>query len=384
MIRPICRLFRLPLLPLGLLVLAAACGKSPSTAGPASASAGGSGGTTAYEAAPAPSRGQIGGPLPGLDDQQLAAFQRGFGWFARRWTVEEGHGPHFNQGACLDCHDKPGPGGGSDMSRKVRIVFDPPDFVEVWPEKNHPGYEPLALPSDGVVTYRRAPSLLGLGLLESVADEAILANCDPAKRPAGGVSVRANIAFDGRPGRIGFKAHTSSIRDFVAGALTRELGLTNTVIRVLPFRKDADKVPDPEVSEAVVNDLTAYVQGLAPPPRGGDHPAGEAIFGRVGCADCHKPDPAPSAKGAYTDLCVHGLGPAFDSGTPDMGARADQWRTAPLWGLRFRKAYFHDDRAASLDEAIRMHGGEGKSSADRYAALDEADRVALRAFLDTL
>ena len=63
---------------------------------------------------------------------------------------------------------------------------------------------------------------------------------------------------------------------------------------------------------------------------------------------------------------------------------SDEFRTKPLWGLRFRTRLLHDGRAASPDEAIRLHGGDAAASAGRYAAASADDRAALPAFLNTL
>jgi CxxC motif-containing protein (DUF1111 family) len=43
--------------------------------------------------------------------------------------------------------------------------------------------------------------------------------------------------------------------------------------------------------------------------------------------------------------------------------------------------YLHDGRAGTLDEAIRLHGGEALDSRDRYVGLTEAEREDLLAFL---
>jgi len=181
-----------------------------------------------------------------------------------------------------------------------------------------------------------------------------------------------------------FKSHTHNLQDFSASALVLEMGITSPLQRDPRFKTDKDAVPDPEVNQITVMDLVAFVAGLAPPRRAGSHPEGEAVFQRIGCATCHRADTSADAKGAYTDLCVHDMGPKFDDAIVDFLAGPTEWRTAPLWGLRFRKAYFHDDRTTSIDEAIEMHGGESAASAKRYADLPAADKDKLKAFLKTL
>ena len=66
------------------------------------------------------------------------------------------------------------------------------------------------------------------------------------------------------------------------------------------------------------------------------------------------------------------------------------WRTAPLWGLRWAVAgegdasLLHDGRARNLLEAILWHGGEALSARDQVAALSADDRQALISFLSSL
>jgi CxxC motif-containing protein (DUF1111 family) len=49
-----------------------------------------------------------------------------------------------------------------------------------------------------------------------------------------------------------------------------------------------------------------------------------------------------------------------------------------------RAFFLHDGRATTLDAAIRAHGGEAAAARDAYAALSDADREALVAFLESL
>jgi CxxC motif-containing protein (DUF1111 family) len=102
-------------------------------------------------------------------------------------------------------------------------------------------------------------------------------------------------------------------------------------------------------------------------------------------------------RGLYSDLLLHEMGedlegggnyndrpldePAFDPGT---GPSPAEWRTPPLWGVARSAPYLHDGRAPTLEEAIRLHGGQGKESAHRYASLAPNEQYQLIAFLKTL
>lgn len=89
---------------------------------------------------------------------------------------------------------------------------------------------------------------------------------------------------------------------------------------------------------------------------------------------------------AVDDLtaCVYDLGAAFGDGLPDFKAGPRHWRTAPLWGLRWRDRYFHDDRPATLADAIARHDGEAAQVRQRFATLPQADQQTLIAWLRTL
>jgi len=46
--------------------------------------------------------------------------------------------------------------------------------------------------------------------------------------------------------------------------------------------------------------------------------------------------------------------------------------------------YLHDGRAATLEQAIQMHGGQGQKAANAYGRLSLNEQAALLAFLRTL
>ena len=68
----------------------------------------------------------------------------------------------------------------------------------------------------------------------------------------------------------------------------------------------------------------------------------------------------------------------------DSGANRQEWRTPPLWGVRDSGPYLHDGRADTLDQAIALHGGQGKDPATRYFGLPPRRRQQVRAFLKSL
>src|SRR4051812_5586335 len=69
---------------------------------------------------------------------------------------------------------------------------------------------------------------------------------------------------------------------------------------------------------------------------------------------------------------------------PAPGASRREWRTPPLWGLRDSAPYLHDGRAETLDQAIALHGGQGKDPMNRYFGLSPRRRQQVQAFLKSL
>ncbi len=239
----------------------------------------------------------------------------------------------------------------------------------------------------------QTPHVFGLGLVESIADDAILANADPDDSDDDGISGRPSWTDGGRLGRFGWKAQVPTIAEFTRDAVTAELGMTIEFQEGLSFGRihDNDAVPDPEMSAADAELLTAFLATLAPPPRGAlDTPdlvdRGAVVFEDVGCADCHVPE-LPGAAGPvplYSDLLLHETLPESATGIEDASADAREFRTAPLWGLAVTAPYMHAGDADTIDQAIRLHSGEADASRIDYEDLDDGSRDALLHFLGTL
>ena len=52
--------------------------------------------------------------------------------------------------------------------------------------------------------------------------------------------------------------------------------------------------------------------------------------------------------------------------------------------MKGKRRYLHDGRAATIDAAIRWHGGEAEQARSKFEALDAGDRVALIHYLEAL
>ncbi|MEX2284474.1 MAG: di-heme oxidoredictase family protein [Gemmatimonadota bacterium] len=360
-----------------------------------------------------------GRPWPGLSAADSGAFVLGAALFDREFTAAQGLGPTFNDRRCSSCHDLPVLGGfGADPVRKATrfedgrcdlLVEDGGDMFQtgVTPALRAHGFdaEPISRRANAIASIT-APVLYGLGAIEAIPDEAILSRADPDDRDRDGISGRAGQAFDGQLGRFGRKATFATIRSFVEGALSGEMGLTTQRFpqeeriggQALPA--GVDPVADPEVDSASVLLLTRFVTLLARVAADSVSPAsadtiseGRLLFERIGCASCHAPrlETGPNPVAAlnrrsvplYSDLLLHDLGPELASVcAPHAGP--SEWRTSPLMGLHLRHEMLHDGRASRVEAAIGLHGGEATGSRRRFQALPPEQQAALLRFLRTL
>jgi mono/diheme cytochrome c family protein len=85
----------------------------------------------------------------------------------------------------------------------------------------------------------------------------------------------------------------------------------------------------------------------------------------------------------FTDFKRHDVGPYFYERNYD-GSIRKEFLTTPLWGVGSTGPYGHDGRSLNLTEVILRHGGEAQASRDRFANLEEEQRSALVAFLNSL
>ncbi|POO56811.1 thiol oxidoreductase [Agrobacterium rosae] len=272
------------------------------------------------------------------------------------------------------------------------------------------------LERDTTLSARIAQPTLGLGLIEAIAEEDILANA----RPEGGKPawVRDHRSGAVKLGRFGWKAQNASVRDQAASALSHDIGISSPDVPNAYgdcTDKEADclsmptgvqkRLGDVEAPSPVLDLMTFYTENLAVPARRNvDDPTvlrGKQQFYAAGCASCHVPkfvtkrdanDPLHSFQliWPYSDFLLHDMGEGLADGQQVGEAGGRDWRTQPLWGIGLTQAvngngfYLHDGRARSLTEAILWHGGEAQTARDAFAALQKSDRQALLTFLESL
>jgi CxxC motif-containing protein (DUF1111 family) len=270
---------------------------------------------------------------------------------------------------------------------------------------------------------RVAPPMIGLGLLEAVPEEQILALAQSEAASSEGISGKPNQVWSREHGklmlgRFGWKAGIPTIAQQAAEAFNGDIGISSTMIPA-GSGDCTEKEPDclnalsgnsPNYQNVEVGDdlfklVRFYSQNLAVPARRrhGDAQVlhGKAIFYQSGCASCHNPkfltgevpgQPHLSHQliWPYTDMLLHDMGEGLADNRPEGVATGSEWRTPPLWGVGLTETVsghtllLHDGRARNVTEAILWHGGEAEAARNKFAELPKVDRDALLAFVNSL
>ncbi|MGB9456451.1 MAG: di-heme oxidoredictase family protein [Bryobacteraceae bacterium] len=250
------------------------------------------------------------------------------------------------------------------------------------------------------VILRIPTPLFGLGLVENTTDAALQANlaATSSQRAALGIGGVFNTSGnDGTITRFGWKAQNKSLLIFVGEAYNVEQGVSNenfpnerfpagtspSVIAGCTFNatpEDATNISTSsgsttgsasDMSSDVIN-FAATARMLAPPTPTTASPAelaGQSVFTQIGCNLCHSTTltagrsifPALSHMPfhPYSDFALHHMGSTLADGIVQGAAGADQFRTAPLWGIGQRLFFLHDGRTSDLLQAIEAHFSTG-------------------------
>ncbi|MFK3975563.1 di-heme oxidoredictase family protein [Shewanella vesiculosa] len=294
------------------------------------------------------------------------------------------------------------------------------------------------LQDDVLMGWRNGMPVFGLGLLEAIPEQSILANVDADDINEDDISGRANWVFDAikakngddNPvslGRFGWKANTPSVRVQSLGALRGDIGITNSLFpdesiagtslhdsyltRTGFVDTGVDENGDPEASDEYSDSVVFYAETLAVPARRNVDDAsvreGARLFEQLNCHSCHTPSFVTQTEGTigglpmsdslkgqiiypFSDMLLHDMGDELADGRPDYLADGNEWRTRPLWGIGLTQTvnpqagFLHDGRAANLEEAILWHDGEAKKSKEDFMELTLVEREQVLAFLRSL
>ena len=419
-------------------------------------------------------------PAPGLERQDELLFFVGNSFFNQNWvtapastTARDGLGPLFNTRSCAGCHFKDGRGRPPEKDGELgtgflmRLSIPGRDIHgAVLPEPTYGGqlqdqaiqnvapegqikisYEEITGTfADGESYTLRKPTytftdlaygelhpefqfsprvanqIIGMGLLEAIPEETLLALADPNDADEDGISGRPNYVWDHLNqrtalGRFSWKANQPTIFQQVADAFWGDIGVTSRgSSRTGPTNdqnctesqtacQNALDGGQPEIEDDDFLKVVLYSSSLAVPARRNwDDPTvleGKKLFMKAGCDSCHTPKletgihpmiPALSKQTIrpYTDLLLHDMGDGLADGRPDFQATGNEWRTPPLWGIGLIETvnghtyYLHDGRARNLMEAILWHGGEAEAAKNRILNLNKEEREALLRFLESL
>lgn len=362
-------------------------------------------------------------PLGSLSKKQKSYFIQGKTIFHglsndTRSLEQKGIGPKFNTSVCADCHVNDGRGnpdttgsiavklynakskdhGDPIYSRQLQTNAINPDDLEASIYKTHFELYKGQLDDTTIAQFRITPSVFGTGLIEAIPDSFFYEKADPQDMNKDGISGRVSLIrdIDGNTaiGRFGWNATINSVSDQTLLAAFEEHGLTNS--------KFTDHSGNNDMSENQENVLTFYTRALAPPAKRKLNPRsnkGKQIFMSIGCASCHSSNIKLSKTDIvkkdtvidpYSDFLLHNMGSELADANKTDTHDADEFRTAPLWGIGLVKQVngglflMHDGRARSFDQAIKLHAGEAMQSSLAYKSLTSTDKKAIIAYLESL
>ncbi len=282
-------------------------------------------------------------------------------------------------------------------------------------------YGPLQ--QDAVLSPRVAPPVIGMGLLEAIAEEDILAWEDVDDLDRDGISGRANIVWSDEYnrlmlGRFGWKGGNPTVVQQSASAFLADIGIA-TPLYPNPYGDctkmqleclssshggETDEFPV-EINSELMALVAFYTRNLGVPARRDVQDLqileGKRLFYEANCIGCHRPkfvtrrdsigeEQSFQLIWPYSDLLLHDMGEGLADGSIESKANGREWRTPPLWGIGLTETvnghtfFLHDGRARNLLEAILWHGGEAEDSKQQVIAMTRSEREALIAFLHSL
>ena len=427
-------------------------------------------------------------PAANLSDEERTRFVIGNSFFRRNWVeapastkARDGLGPHFIARSCGGCHVQDGRGEPPEIFNRLGETKDPTVALLIrlsipgTDAHGGPRHEPVygdqfnnaaiqGVKPEGRVTLRYdtlkgqfadgtpytlqkpiygfadlgygpmhpqvmtspriAPQIIGVGLLEVIAEADILANAADQAAAPGPIKGVPNKVWDAPSGkmmlgRFGWKANVATIAHQTGGAFQGDMGITSRHFAqetCTSTQKDCQAAPSGqggdagvEIDDKTFSDVVFYQATLAPPARRNINDAqvlrGQALFSQAQCATCHRPSyvtqagpfPELTSKALngqrihpYTDMLLHDMGERLADGRPDFGASGRQWKTPPLWGagliqdVNGHTRLLHDGRARGVLEAVLWHGGEAEDAKNQVLKMKKADRDALVKFVESL
>jgi CxxC motif-containing protein (DUF1111 family) len=359
--------------------------------------------------------------------------------FERKHDPSTGLGPVFNATACVECHNN-GVAGAASQFTEQRVGHNDVNgnFVNPTITINEgantitgraivndrsicPQAQEHVPDTENIRTLRAVLNTLGDGFVEAVGDQTFLAIA--ANQPAQSNGIIQGEAIQvpileapGQTGvgKFGWKDQDPTILSFSGDAYLNEMGVTNRlkpkdVTTVCKVTTDPEDKPD-ALGLADIDHFAQFIRGTQVPPRDAvlaatsNAIAGQSLFNSVGCAICHVPTlttvppgtvinggayTVPAALGnkiihPYGDYLLHNVGTGDGIVQAGPADTANKLRTAPLWALRIKARFMHDNGSATLTDAIQRHGGEAQNVIATFNGLTAAQQQQLITFLQSL
>jgi CxxC motif-containing protein (DUF1111 family) len=305
---------------------------------------------------------------------------------------------------------------GIDFEGKVKVDFDEVEILFFDGEKQillKPKYSLKSLnygfiSKDTNISYRIAPTLNGMGLIELISNEDILKNVDENDNNSDGISGRANYVYSNitkkeELGKYTWKASVPFLKEQIAAAASNDMGITTTIFPFENCTKAQEKCNDvPKARDKIdlpddrLDAIDYYLRNIKSytPKVTKEFEEGVEIFEQISCSKCHISS-FETNKGfkvyPYSDFLLHDMGEELSDGRSEFKATSSEFRTAPLWGLALherinaeRPRLLHDGRARTFQEAILWHGGEAQNAKNNYMNLPKEKREKLIKFLEEL
>jgi CxxC motif-containing protein (DUF1111 family) len=339
----------------------------------------------------------------------------------------------YNAVACERCHNVPINFGSSSMTVQRIGHRSAGRFIPATEGGIHHRRGESAQNSAGanqISGDRVSLSLLGDGYIEAIDSRDIEQSAQQQREAnlgIAGVVVSAPVLEANgaqarmQSGRFGWKSQHSSLMSSCADSLRNELGMRNRLYpdeystHVASNSPTPFDAPDPKTHKTELERLVDEIRHTTPPARdpnlaaSPDAQAGERLFAQIGCAVCHVQTyktlpPGTRINGGtykvpkllgnvaihpYSDFLLHDVGTG--DGIPQAAkpeyldqSTANQFRTPPLWGLRFRYDLMHDGNSPGTDAAISRHTREATTVRQRYDHLTPTEKHQLQQFLNSL
>ena len=359
--------------------------------------------------------------------------------FELRHDPSTGLGPVFNATACVDCHNNGVTGSASQFTeQRVGHKDANGNFVNPTVTINGgantitgrsivndrsicPQAQEHIADTENIRTLRAVLNTLGDGFVEAVDDQTFLAIA--ANQPGQsngtihGEAIQVPILeAPGQTGvgKFGWKDQDPTILSFSGDAYLNEMGVTNRlkpkdVTSVCKVTTDLEDKPD-SLGLADIDHFAQFIRGTQVPPRDSalaatpDAIAGQNMFTSIGCITCHVATlttappgtlinggtyTVPAALGnkifhPYGDFLLHDVGTGDGIVQAGPADTANKMRTVPLWGLRIKSRFMHDNASMTLSDAIQRHAGEAQGVIARFNALTAAQQQQLIVFLKSL